>query len=407
MEDNKIFKEALAELSNELEKKSDLKIKAMQDANVLEVKRLTDDIASLKNDKEITQKHLDELTARQKDIKTGPEKQKSFGEQFFDALSTKKDELIAMKTNQNASINFNIKAAGNMTLGVNYTGGTLGLTSFEAGLEPIATRPSFMRQIVNVRPVTNMYVAWAEKTARDGAVTSVAEGGAKPQIDFDIVEVSKKVEKLAGWIKASKEMLQDLPWMGAEIRSELTEQINLLLDTQILSGDGVTPNLKGILTYAATVSVAGTPFALGVDLANNYDVILATAAVVRNRFFNPKYVILNDMDAAMLNVNKVAATGVYLNPPFSSVDGMTIGGLRVITNPAMTAGNFLVGDFTKDVLGIREEININIGYVNADFTNNLVTILGEMRAVNYVKTNNIGAFAKGVFTTVKAAMETP
>ncbi len=52
-------------------------------------------------------------------------------------------------------------------------------------------------------------------------------------------------------------------------------------------------------------------------------------------------------------------------------------------------------------------MNIQVGYVNDDFTKNLVTILAEMRAVHYVKSNHYGAFVKGDFATAIAALVTP
>ena len=62
---------------------------------------------------------------------------------------------------------------------------------------------------------------------------------------------------------------------------------------------------------------------------------------------------------------------------------------------------------TKDNLRIREEMNIQVGYVNDDFTKNLVTVLAEMRACNYVKSNHFGAFVAGEFATDIAVIDKP
>jgi hypothetical protein len=78
--------------------------------------------------------------------------------------------------------------------------------------------------------------------------------------------------------------------------------------------------------------------------------------------------------------------------------------MRVVANSGVAVGDFLVGDFKKDILAIREGINIQIGYENDDFTKNLVTILGELRAVNYIKANHVNAFTKGTFATVITAI---
>jgi hypothetical protein len=95
----------------------------------------------------------------------------------------------------------------------------------------------------------------------------------------------------------------------------------------------------------------------------------------------------------------------YNRPIFIDDSGMRIAGLRVVFNNGVTAGTFLVGDFKKSNLAIREEVNIQVGYVNDDFTKNLVTILAEMRAVHYIKTNHVNAFVQGEFAAAISALD--
>jgi hypothetical protein len=78
-----------------------------------------------------------------------------------------------------------------------------------------------------------------------------------------------------------------------------------------------------------------------------------------------------------------------------------------VENPGVPVGDFYVGDFTKANLRIREEMNVQVGYVNDDFTKNLVTVLCETRAAAFVKSNHYGAIVKGNFTTAKAALLLP
>lgn len=364
------------------------------------------------------QEHLDALETRIKkgDLDAKQERDKTFDEQFDSAINVKqidgrsvaeKLKLLKDKKEGVTSLSFEMKAAANMLIGTNYTG-SVGLTSWDNDLTRPARRQPFMRQLVTTRPVNSLYVAYAELKNRDGAANTVAEGAAKPQIDFDWVEASKKVEKIAAFIKTSKEALDDIVGFRSEINTELVDAVNLKLDEQILSGNGTTPNLTGIITYlTSAMAVTGTPFATaGSDPVvdpTNFDVIRVAAAIIQARFFNPNYIVMHPYDLAGLEMLK-DANGNYILPPFSTANNAQIGGVRVVANTGITAGTFLIGDFSKDVLGIREEINIQVGYENDDFTKNLVTILAEMRAVNYIKSNNLDAFARGSFATVKAAI---
>lgn len=285
------------------------------------------------------------------------------------------------------------------------------LTEFEPGINSIARRNPFIVAICNVGRTIKKYIMWAEQKNPDGGAGTTSEGAAKTEQDFDIVEASMPVEKITSYIKVSKEMLDDISYMEQEINGSLMELIHLKLDAQVLNGNGTPPNLKGILTYAQTFA-AGS-FANAIDYATRYDVL----AVAYNQIviasggdtnfsanFIPNYIVLHPTDATFLEVTK-DNYGQYVLPPFSTSSGMQIKGCQVIVNTGMTAGSFLIGDFTKANVRIREDAMIAVGYENDDFTKNLITILGELRACHYVKSNHVNAFVTGVFSTALAAIK--
>ena len=337
---------------------------------------------------------------------------KSFDEQIAESLTKNAESFSKMKNDKSTGnvlfdVSINQKAAATMTT-ANYSGGTIGLSTWDPVFTRVVRRQPFLRQIVTTRPVSSRYVAWAEQAVPDGGAAATAEGAAKSQADFDIVERNKIVEKITAYIKVSKESLDDISFLRSEINTELVELLSLKLDADILGANGTTPNIRGILDYATTYDPTGSVFADAIEQANNFDVVRAVVATLQNNSYMANYVLINPLDAGLMDMIKVGQTdGRYVLPPFASSNGQTIAGLQVITNPGVTAGTFVIGDFTKSNLGMREEINIQVGYENDDFTKNLVTILGELRAVHYIKTNHAGAFYKGTFATVAAALEKP
>jgi hypothetical protein len=52
-------------------------------------------------------------------------------------------------------------------------------------------------------------------------------------------------------------------------------------------------------------------------------------------------------------------------------------------------------------------MEIQVGFVNDDFTKNLITVLAEMRATHFVKSNHYGAFVKGDFATAIGLINQP
>jgi HK97 family phage major capsid protein len=235
----------------------------------------------------------------------------------------------------------------------------------------------------------------------------VGEGVAKPQADFDLVEASMAVKKVAAWIKVSKEMVDDLAFMRGEINNELIEIVELEMDSQILTGDGTGDNLQGLLSYAQAFTPA-TQFVAGVPNANILDVLRVAMAQIAGNNFEANYILMNPQDVAAMELTK-SSTGEYTLPIFVPMaDGVTrVMAVPVVANNGVAVGDYLVGDFTKSNLRLREDLNIQVGYINDDFTRNMMTVLCEARACHFVKSNHTGAFVKGTFATDIATINQP
>ena len=386
-------------------------------AKVEEIEKMKEDLATAKelasksenyNDSAIKSAIAElegKIVALKEDAKEEPQA-KTLGESIFNAFKGAKDS-IAQMIEKGGLLKLDVKAAGTMTINGNYSGGTVGLSEMENGLTRIVRRRPFMRQLVNSRGTTSKYVVYTEqKNADPGLAGMTAEGALKTQTDFDIVENSCEVKKITAFIKVSKEMIADLPFMQGEINGELMELIELKLDEQILSGDGLGDNLTGLLANAQPFT-PGVTFTALVPSANQSDVLRIAIAQIAQNNFSATHILLNPIDAAAMDLTKDAG-GAYSYMMPLTMDGVTrVKAVPVIENNGIAVGSYVVGDMSKDNLRIREEMNIQVGYVNDDFTKNLVTVLAEMRACNYVKSNHYGAFVAGDFEIDIAVIEKP
>lgn len=402
-----VIKEKMSLIVTKLDEKAD-------NAEIQKLKLELEDLRSKATDEQNAklQKSYDELNEvivkqgeelkKIKLSKDNGEKAKSVADHMVEAFKANIDKIKQLKGQ--GMIELELKLAETMTTS-NYTTGTVGLSDLEPGFTRIQRRSPFLRQLVNSGTTNSKYVVWVEQANADpGAAGMTGEGSDKTQTDFDIVENSLQTRKITAYVKVSKEMLDDISFVEAEIRGELIELVQLKLDEQILSGDNTGNNLKGIMEYA-TAYAAGS-FAATIDNANNFDVIRTAIAQIEAANFMPNYIVVNPLDVATMELTK-ATDGHYVLPPFVSATGTTIKGLPVISNNGVTAGDFLVGDFTKSNLRIREDVTLAVGYENDDFTKNLVTILAEARAVHFIKSNQTGAFVTGTFTAAKTALEKP
>ncbi len=345
---------------------------------------------------------IEGMVAGLKEEKSVSKVARTLGEVITNAYEKSIDAIKSLGAGQ--TVQLDVKAAGTMTIDNNYSGGQVGISSLEPGLTRVQRRAPFLRQLVNLAGTASRYVVWIEQANPDpGAAGMTAEGADKTQTDFDLVERSSEVKKVTAYIKVSKEMLADIAFMRGEINMELMELVQLKLDEQILLGDGTGNNLAGI-DLNATPWAAGS-FAGTIPSANNTDVLRVAIAQIAQANFSANYILLNPADAAALELTK-DSSGSYTYP-VNMVYGApkTIYGIPVIENNLIPAGDFYVGDFTRSNLRIREDLNVQVGYVNDDFTKNLITILCEARAAHFVKVNHYGAFVKGDFATAKAALE--
>lgn len=309
------------------------------------------------------------------------------------------DKLDALK----AGRGFDMDVKADTTITGDYTG-TRALSELDTNVNRIARQAVMLQNVVNRGMTSSKFVTYIQQTSQPSAAW-VAEAVAKTEYEEKYTEVSKEVKKVAGLVKVSKEMLADLSFVQNEINNDLVQGVLTSLDNSILNGAGGT-DLEGILTFAPTFS-AGT-FALSIFNANILDVIRVAMAQIEAAKFYPTHVVLNPVDVAKMQLTKTT-TGEYTTPfwyPTPSGE-MRVITLVVVPTTFMTAGNFLVGDMTKANLRMRENVNIQVGYVNDDFQRNMVTILAEARAVNYVKLNDVNAFVKGTIATAITAINKP
>ena len=336
----------------------------------------------------------------EKAVSSVAEKVGSIGEQVTKGYMNQIDALKSGKT-----INLETKVT---TITADYTG-NIALSTLEQGISHIARQVIKVRQLFNTGRTASKFVTYIQEV-QDGAyggAGNVAEGGAKPEIEPKYQEVSKEVVKLAGFIKISKEMLEDLAFVQNEINYQLMQSVEQLMENQLINGNGTAPNLSGIYTTATTF-VAGI-FALNIVLPTLADVIQCAVAQIQGAKHEPTHVILHPSDYATLAMSKTSlGEYTYGTMSLNGLSGaISICGLPVITTTFMPVGKFLVADMTKANLRLREDMNIQVGYVNDDFTKNLVTILCEARAVSFVKANDLFAFVKGdiaqCITSIKKA----
>jgi len=296
---------------------------------------------------------------------------------------------------------FELEVKTDTDLTNDYTG-NVALSILDSGVNRIARPIRRILEIANVGTTSSKFVTYIQQTTAS-TTAPVAEAGLKSNGQVQYQEVSVQVKKIAGFIKVSKEMITDLSFMQTEINNDLIEEVLKDIDQGILLGNGAGANLNGVYNVA-TAWAAGT-FAGAVPNATIIDVLRVAKAQIEGLNHMPTHIVLHPEDVAKIELSK-ATGGEYTYPNFAvgAAPNMQLSGLIIVPSTHMTAGTFLVGDFTKFHVRMREDVNIQVGYEGDDFARNMVSILAEARLCSFVKANDTGAFVKGTVSTAIAAL---
>ena len=313
------------------------------------------------------------------------------------------EQLKAIKGGSNEKLK--LKVAGTIT-GANVSGGNVPVEQRIAGFDDIASRRVRIMDIVQNQAAESNIISWVSKANRDGAAGQTGEGLAKNQIDFDWVVASETLKKTTAFIKVSQEMLEDVSFMESAINAELIGEVMRAVEAGVYEGDGTGNNLNGIRTVAS--AFAAGSHALAVDNANEADVlVVANENIELANHDGANFILMNPADVNKLLLIKASATDKrYIDRLIMIAGNMSLDGIPILKTTLVTAGTYLIGDFTKAFVYSKGMIDVQVGLENDDFTKNLVTILAEWRGLALVKTNDRTAFVAGTFATDKAALET-
>ena len=242
------------------------------------------------------------------------------------------------------------------------------------GVIPGNFLPVTIRSRIPVVTVTSNAVNALREASNTNNAAEVAQGASKPESAVTFEQYNVPIQTVAHWIKVSNQLLADAPAVAAYIDTRLRDGLAQRIERQILLGDGTTPNLSGLTdsgNFTAYTPVTGANLADSINKAKY--ALWATGNA-------PDTVIVNPADWSVMELTRDGSTGVYLYGTPGTIAGMTPFGVQVVLSNHMPAGYFLIGNLAGATnLFQRQGTTVEMGYINEDFTNNLVTIRAEER----------------------------
>lgn len=278
------------------------------------------------------------------------------------------------------------------------------ITSNTGIISTIRKRSETYLAAVSVGSLDGNQALWIEETDEQGAPIMLGEGDAATQLSVRYEEKTKDVKEISVYGKVTNRMLEDLSLLATYINNNLEKRMDLKVEDQLFSGNNTGDNLAGLEGYATAFSAGA--MANAVEKANEWDVLEAVATQVELAYGSANAIFVHPSTIQAMKAVK-STTGEPLWKYYqdaTSPSGMSVAGMKIISTPAMTAGNFLGGDLTAVNVLFRQNTTVQIGTDGNDLIQRKKTIVYTKRLVQFVSANETGLLVTGDFASAKAAL---
>jgi HK97 family phage major capsid protein len=260
------------------------------------------------------------------------------------------------------------------------------LTEVDTNIVTAPRRRMTIEDLLDSGTISGQAITYFVEGAAEGDFTTVAENAQKPQLHFaNPTPVTEALKKIAGYIKESDELIEDLPFLVSAINNRLLYRLDLFTENQILNGNGTGTNLRGLLQRSGIQTLGATTD----GKADNADLLFrAITAVSTGADLEADGIVINPVDYQAFRLQK-DGNQQYMGGGFFSgqygvggvVEEPPLWGKRTVVTPAIDAGTVLVGAF-RTAATVYSKGGTRVEATNAnenDFTNNRVTIRAERR----------------------------
>lgn len=355
---------------------------------------------AIKNQAEKAESEIKDLGKQSVDTKTAIEtlgiKQRELADQLLEVQQKATAEKDDVKTDDSWGAQF-IKSA-------DYEGfvkrGTKGRVSFEVkntitnaigstysaripGIVEGAFRVFTIEDLLTSIPTSSNAIDWVRENVFTNSAAETAEGVTKPQSSLTFASATMPVSTVAHWIKITKQLAADNASLAAYVNTRMAYGVQLRVENQLISGNGVAPNLSGLTTsgnFTAHGYTSASLTALGLSPTNRFDLIGKMVGDCALADYPADVIVLNTADWWTMRLSKGSDGQYILGAPSMTVPP-TLFGLPVVASNAMTSDNVLVGSLRQAAtLHNREGLVIDISdQDDTNFQLNLLTIRAERR----------------------------
>lgn len=344
---------------------------------------------------------MNELKARLDEVEQKQARRGGDGEPEYKSLGDKfvqSEAYLNLKQNQGNNKIAKMEVKTNITSATTDANGSAGALVNPTRLAGIIAQPEqrlTLRDLIMAGSTDSNAIIFHRETGfTNNAKAQTGEGEKLAQSDIKFDEQTVGVKTLGHFVKISSQILDDASQLASHINGRLLYGLKLVEDRQILNGDGLNNNLKGIMSQATTF--ADPASMTSYTLIDQLRLAMLQAVLAE---YPASGHVLNPIDWAKIELTKDDNGRLIIGNPQGSATP-TLWGVPVVATQAMGAGSFLTGAFSMGAqLFDRQQSTIEVGFENDDFTRMLLTIRATERLALAVYRPE--AFIKGTLAEKK------
>lgn len=248
------------------------------------------------------------------------------------------------------------------------------------GIVPGAFQMLTIESLLNSTTTTSNAIEFTKENTFTNNAAEVAEGGSKPESALTWTLVNMPISTVAHWIKISRQLAMDNTALAAYVNNRMRYGIQRKVETQLVVGDGVAPNISGIFD---TGNFTAHGFA-DADLGSTLKKLVLIRKMIAASWaagYPAEAILLNPADFATIEIELLTTAAGQVRVAVDQAGVMRLWGVPVIQSVGVTADTVAVGAFSQAyTVYNREGVVVELSESDSDnFTKNLITIRAERR----------------------------
>lgn len=220
-------------------------------------------------------------------------------------------------------------------------------------------RRLFIRDLIGVQQTglaAVPYIRELNPVANALSASTVAEGATKPEATIQFTPDTAIVQVIASTIPITTQIMEDAPTLMGYINGRLTYMLQYREEDEIIRGNGVTPDLKGILTYSGIQSTS-TGSDTAIRIGNAIALVELVDGYADGVAMNPAdfWAMMTKRHGGSTSTDGGFDQAAFTQSPLQYVWGLPIVRSNALASKQTLVGNFAMGAtlFDRSKSGVR------------------------------------------------------